>query len=78
LANEQGLQIQVELKMQRHTQRWLLGELKKRGVNNVDEHLLSHILNGRYPYRLGREVLVLADEILKQERNLIQKYKAAQ
>ena len=61
---EKGLYIQVELKRQKKTQRWLIGELKRRGINNINEQLLSHILNGRYPYKLGREVMALSLEIL--------------
>lgn len=71
MESDKGLEIQVELKRKKKTQRWLLDELQKRGYTNVNEKLLSHILNGRYPWRLGREVLAISHEILKQNREAV-------
>ena len=64
MNREQGLNIQIELKRQGKTQRWLIEQLRESGIENVDEYLLSRMLMGRYPYRLGREVLAAAEKIL--------------
>lgn len=68
MNSEKGLDIKLALTRQQRTQRWLLDELKKRGYKTVDRPLLSRILSGHYPYRLGREILAVADVILKQDR----------
>jgi uncharacterized membrane protein YcaP (DUF421 family) len=67
-VKERGLQIKVDLMQQGRTQRWLLSKLQKRGFPQLSEVMLSHILSGRYPYLLGRNVLSEAVEIIDEDR----------
>jgi hypothetical protein len=66
LATDQGLQIKIELTRQGKTQRWLVNELKERGLTTVDAQLLSKILKGKYPWKTGLvcEVIATANGIL--------------
>jgi hypothetical protein len=66
LATDQGLQIKIELTRQGKTQRWLVNELKERGLTTVDAQLLSKILKNKYPWQTGLvcEVIAAANDIL--------------
>ena len=59
------MEIMDRLKALGKSQRWLIFELRKRGVN-VQPPLLSSILCGAYTYPQADRILKACDEILKE------------
>ena len=62
------MEIKNRLKSLGKSQRWLIFELRKRGVN-AQPPLLSAILSGAYTYPQAERVLKVCDEILKEVEN---------
>jgi hypothetical protein len=62
------MEIKNRLKALGKTQRWLLFELRERGIN-TQPPLLSSILSGAYTYPQAERVLKVCDEILKEVEN---------
>lgn len=69
MASEKGLNIQIELKKQDKTQRWLLQELHTKGFANIDASRLSRILTGAYPWGVSTAVINASNEVLGIKEN---------
>lgn len=63
-----GLQIQIELKKRGLTQRWLLGELRKRGFGALTEATLSSVLSGSYTVGCADAVKAAAQQIIEAQK----------
>lgn len=62
------MKIKDRLKALGKTQRWLIFELRKRGIN-AQPPLLSSILSGAYTYPQADRVLTVCDVILTEVEN---------
>lgn len=62
------MEVKNRLKALGKTQRWLIFELRKRGVD-AQPPLLSSILSGAYTYPQADRVLKVCDEILTEVEN---------
>jgi hypothetical protein len=62
------MNIKDRLKVVGKTQRWLIFELRKKGIN-AQPPLLSEILSGAYTYPQAERILKVCDEILKEVEN---------
>lgn len=62
------MNIKDRLKAVGKTQRWLIFELRKKGIN-AQPPLLSAILSGAYTYPQAERILKVCDEILKEVEN---------
>ena len=62
------MEIKDRLKALGKTQRWLIFELRKRGVE-IQPPLLSSILCGAYTYPQAKRILAVSEEILEEYEN---------
>lgn len=70
---DEGLDLKVRLMRLQKTQRWLMDKLQSQGFKGLNDSLMSHILNGRYPYKKGREVIQASKIILDEVEQDTQK-----
>ena len=68
--NLEGLNIQIKLKKLHLTQRWLIGQLRKRGFKTLYEPALSSILNEAYTGPMADAVIAASEEILKEQESI--------
>lgn len=59
------MEIKSRLKALGKTQRWLIFELRKRGVD-AQPPLLSSVLSGAYTYPQANRILAVCNEILEE------------
>ena len=62
------MEVKSRLKELGLTQRWLIFELRKRGVD-AQPPLLSSVLSGAYTYPQAERILKVCDEILTEVEN---------